>query len=204
VVLLGARNLVVSEIFPLWRVWARAAPPLRDDDDGLMARAAAGDTEAYARLVRRYQGAVRAYCVRLTGNRTAGDDVAQEVFLTLWQSRSRYEERGRFRSFLFTLARNACHNQKRSRVGDLAMALEVSELVCEDDPHDEIMVRNERRRRVHDSVARLPFAQRDALLLRYAADLEYAEIALILGKSEATVRSRVFLGLARLRRILGK
>ena len=192
--------LNVSATLPLLRVWS--TPEIGEaDDDALMADAAAGNAEAYAALVRRHQGAIRAYCVRASGSQSVGDDVAQDVFLTLWKTRAQYEPRGSFRSYLFTLARNACKNQIRGRARSATLPGELPEIPVDTDPLDE-MVRSERRRRVHDCVARLPWAQRDALLLRFTADLEYAEIASIVGKSEATIRSRVFLGLSRLRRQL--
>ncbi len=192
----------VAATIPLLRVWS-AQPIGEVDDDALMADAAVGKTEAYAALVRRHHATVRAYCVRASGSQSVGDDLAQDVFLTLWQTRVQYESRGRFRSYLFTLARNACRNQIRGRARGPALLAELPDVPTDTDPLDE-MVRSERRRRVHDVVARLPWAQRDALLLRYTADLEYAEIARIVGKPEATIRSRVFLGLSRLRRQLAK
>jgi len=192
--------LNVSATLPLLRVWS--TPEIGEvDDDVLMAEAAAGKTEAYATLVRRHQGVIRAYCVRVSGSQSIGDDIAQDVFLTLWQTRAEYESRGRFRSYLFTLARNACKNQIRGRARGAILPGELPEIRVDTDPLDE-MVRTERRRRVHECVARLPWAQRDALLLRFTADLEYSEIARIVGKSEETIRSRVFLGLSRLRRQL--
>ena len=97
------------------------------DDDALMADAAVGNPAAYAALVRRHQGAIRAYCVRASGSQAIGDDVAQDVFLTLWNARAEYEPRGNFRSYLFTLARNACKNQIRGRARGATLPGELPE-----------------------------------------------------------------------------
>jgi len=66
------------------------------------------------------------------------------------------------------------------------------------------LVAAERQRKLYDLVQKLPEAQRHAILLRYSADLEYAEIAAITDKPEATIRSRVFFGLSRLKKLIGK
>ena len=60
----------------------------------------------------------------------------------------------------------------------------------------------ERHERLQMGLAKLPEPQREALLLRYSAELDYAEMAGLLGVPEATARSRVFLGLIKLRRLL--
>jgi RNA polymerase sigma-70 factor (ECF subfamily) len=53
-------------------------------------------------------------------------------------------------------------------------------------------------------LAKLPGEQREAIVLRFSAELDYADIGRIAGRSEETIRSRVFLGLSRLRKLLGK
>ena len=171
-------------------------------DDELMQLVRAGTSPALAVLVQRHQPALRAYCVRRCGA-AVGEDVAQEVFVTLWRARDRYEPRGRFRAYLFTLAERRCRSALQrapAPARDLAQldhegALPGTQL-------EELLTR-ERRRRLFEKVARLPEPQRRAVLLRYTADLDYDEIAEVLGRSPETVRSRVFLGLRRLRKWVG-
>jgi len=67
-------------------------------DDALMARAAEGDPEAFARLVERHLAAVHRVLGRATGDSQAAEDLAQETFLLAWQRIQRYEARGRFRA----------------------------------------------------------------------------------------------------------
>jgi RNA polymerase sigma-70 factor (ECF subfamily) len=177
-----------------------ADPPLEGlRDDELMQLAATGMTSAYAVLVRRYNRAVRSYAARVCG--AAGDDVAQEVFLKVWRERGSYEPRGRFRAYLFTVTFRASANEARRRKAS-ALADDAPLVAVEGAPLDELLTA-ERQRRIHAQVAKLPEDQRRAILLRFAADLDYEEIARIVERPVATVRSRVFLGILRLKKLLG-
>ena len=176
-------------------------PGLADcSDDELMQLASAGLDEAFALLVRRHQGQVRGYCSRRCGGSAAGDDVAQEVFVELWRTRSRYEPRGRFRSYLYTIVQtrvlNAVQRRPREVELDHEIPLPGQEL--------EAILAAERQRRLHQKLALLPSGLREALLLRFSAGLDYGEMAEVLERSQSTGRSRVFHGLLRLRKLLGK
>ena len=173
-------------------------PELSDDD--LMRGAAEQDHAAYAVLVRRHQARVRAYCGRWCGSGVLGDDLAQECFVEVWQRRASYVPQGKFKSYLFRIAANRCKNQQRSRRRE--QALHEAQTSGNAEPESQRLRVNERRERVQRSVAKLPEPQREAVLLRYSAELDYAEIASLLDVAEATARSRVFLALMKLRRLL--
>ena len=173
-------------------------PELSDDD--LMRGAAEHDQAAYAVLVRRHQARVRAYCGRWCGSGVIGDDLAQECFVEVWQHRQSYVPQGKFRSYLFRIAANRCKNQQRNRQRE--QALHEAHTVESPEPESQRLLANERRQRVQQCVAKLSEGQREAVLLRYSAELDYAEIASLLAVPEATARSRVFLGLIKLRRLL--
>ena len=185
----------------------RSAPqtPPQDErtDDELMKRAAGGDSAAFAVLVRRHHERLRAFCSRWCGSAGAGDDVAQECFVEVWRRRALYEPQGKFKEYLFRVAANRCKNQRRAQGRRLDVATSVHEQGTDDsDPGSERLVQRERRQRIQRGLSKLPEPQREAVLLRYSAELDYAEIATLLEAPEATVRSRVFLGLAKLRRFL--
>jgi RNA polymerase sigma-70 factor, ECF subfamily len=169
-------------------------------DDELMQIACGGVDEAFAELVRRYQGQVRGYCVRCCGGTAAGDDVAQEVFLQLWRVRGRYEPRGRFRSYLFTIVQTRVLNAVRRRRPEVELDADLHLPGRELDA----VLEAERARRVHQSLGRLPSHLQEALLLRFCAGLDYAEMSDVLERSQSTVRSRVFHGLMRMRELFGK
>lgn len=175
-------------------------PAEERSDDALMAQAAQGDHAAYAALVRRHQRRVRAYCGRWCGSSVLGDDLAQECFVEVWRRREGYVSQGKFKSYLFQIAANRCKNQQRGRQRE--QALYDAQAREPDEPASQRFLARERHQRVQDSVDKLSEPQREAVLLRYSAELDYAEIASLLGIPEATARSRVFLGLMKLRRVL--
>ena len=172
------------------------------DDDALMQLASAGVMAAFEQLTRRHQAALRGYCTRRCGV-GLGDEVAQEVLLAVWTTRADYQPRGRFRAYLFTIAERRCLNAARSQKR-AAERLEVRpETSATDTPLESLLAR-ERQRRLFATLDQLSTDQRRALLLHYAAGLDYEAIAAITGRGESTVRSRVFLGLTRLRKLLIK
>ena len=196
-----------TPIIPLGPRRAAAELAQRSDDD-LMTLAAAGVVEAFSELVRRYERPVRGLCGKILAGRAEADDVAQEVFLEIWRTRGRYDQRGRFRSFLLTAARNRCLNEARARATSSAAdaragatAIGARGLTTVAAEHIDALLAAERRQQLQRLVQRLPPKLRDAIWLRFSAELEYAEIAEIVQRSEETVRSRVFLALKRLRRL---
>jgi RNA polymerase sigma-70 factor (ECF subfamily) len=169
-------------------------------DDELMRLAAAGWLPAFSEIVRRHEPRLRGYCARVLGNRAHGDDVAQEVFLEVWRACARYEPRGQLRAYLFRAAHRRCLNELRARRE--ATALDEAALFAE---HDQVeaLLAAERRQRLERLVAGLPPKLRDAIWLRYGADLGYDEIAAIARRPVETIRSRIFHGLKRLRQSVG-
>ena len=171
-----------------------------------MTLAAAGVVSGFREIVRRYERQVRALCTKMLGSAGAGDDVAQEVFLEIWRTCPRYEGRGEFRAFLFTAARNRCLNAGRHRSPRTVPLEQGGEVGATTEPGPdqiEALLAAERRQQMDRLVSRLAPKLRDAIRLRFAAELEYREIAAILNRSEAAVRNRVFKGLRRLRDLIG-
>jgi RNA polymerase sigma-70 factor (ECF subfamily) len=172
-------------------------------DDELMLAAAPGDRSAYESLVRRHQRSVRAFCARWCGSASAGDDVAQECFVELWQRRASYTSRGRFRAYLLHIAANRCKNYLRARARErLVSDHDATEAVHGGEGRISDSYVAQRGDRLQEALDKLPRLQREAVLLRYGAELSYLEVADALGVVEATARSRVFLGLMKLRRLL--
>jgi RNA polymerase sigma-70 factor (ECF subfamily) len=184
----------------------RAEPrPLADrSDEELMTGAAADARGAFAVLVERHLAHVVNYCAKVTGDRAAAEELAQDVFLGVWARRAAYHAEKPFRVFLFTVACNRCRNHLRSWrrrlrwLGVGGTSEELADVPSAEPAHlDDLLVR-ERQRRVRLAAARLPSKLREAVLLRFEQDLSYAEIAAVVGSREPTVRSRVFHGLRKL------
>jgi RNA polymerase sigma-70 factor (ECF subfamily) len=163
-----------------------------------MARYAAGELEAFEELYRRHESRVYGFCLRYLVDPDAAADAFQEVFRRVVDARDTYEPRGRFLSWLYTIARRVCADRTREtrRVESLA-SLEVGDLSTEAVRHPEERLADE------DELGRLlgslPAEQREALILSKYHGFSYREIAEIVGSSEAAVKQKVYRALMSLR-----
>lgn len=172
-------------------------------DDELMLLARGGRPEAFDVLVRRYQQQVLRTCFRILGELSLAEDAAQAAFVELYRYLPRYRPLGKLRALLHRMALNQSRMLLRSRraIDRKAGALNLEPLPPSILP-DEHILEGERQRGVDAALAQLPRAQRETLALRFAGDLSLEEAAEVLRVPVGTVKSRVFHGLSRLRRLL--
>jgi RNA polymerase sigma-70 factor (ECF subfamily) len=173
-------------------------------DDELMTLAQAGVREAFAVLVARHAERLVQTCSRFVNDAAAGAELAQETWAAVWTARAQYRADGKFIVWLLTAARNRCRNHLRHQGVSLTYALGQAARSLEPTSPDQIerLLVEERRRRVHNALSRLPASMREALVLRYVEELHYDEMAAVLHTGESTLRSRVHHGLRLLRGLL--
>ena len=173
-------------------------------DEWLMSQVAGGRRESLEPLVRRYASPLLTYIERMVGDRHVSEELFQDVFLAVWEKRRTYRFPRPFRGWLFAIATNRCRQSFRS-------ARPVPQVLREDgDPGltngkpspAETAVAVETAQLVASAVGQLPPQQRTVVVLRNWNGLSYAEIADVLGRSEATVRSHMHHALAGIRRFL--
>jgi RNA polymerase sigma-70 factor (ECF subfamily) len=184
---------------------ADGQPLAARDDDTLMTLAQAGSRDAFAVLVERHALRIVRACFRFTGEREQANELAQGIWVTVWENRSRYNPGSEFLIWLITIARNRCRNDlRRLRVVE-RHASAVSPIGADPSPGqiDAVLI-EERQRRVREALNQLPVAMREALLMRYGEELRYDEMSSVLGAEESTLRSRVHHGLKLLKRRLEK
>ncbi len=170
-----------------------------------MVLAQTGSREAFAVLVERHALRIVRTCSRLVYNDEQANELAQEVWVTVWENRSRYRPESAFMIWLITIARNRCRNELRRYrvVHQHAQAASVAGTEPTAQQIDTILV-EERRQRVHEALKQLPVAMQEALLMRYGEELRYDEMTSVLGAQGSTLRSRVHHGLKLLKRQLEK
>jgi len=174
-------------------------------DDDLMKLSAAGSRGAFRELVRRYQTRVLGVCVRSAATSEEGREIAQEVFVALWQAAPRYRPSASFPAFLFTIVRNQLRSSARRRATAVAGTRELSRVEPErGEAALEQMLAAENERRLRGALAELDEVHRRAILLRFSGELPYEEIAGICDAPVGTVRSWVHHGLRKLRVLLGE
>lgn len=169
-----------------------------------------GDPQAFARLVALHERLVFNLAARLLGDLEEARDVSQEVFLQVFRTLSGFQGRSSFKTWIYRIAVNQCHNRrrwwKRRRRGQ-QVSLEV--LAPADEARlgspcapDQEYERGERSRDVQRALQAVPFAQRTVLLLREVEGLSCEQVAEALGVPVGTVKSRLSRAREALRREL--
>lgn len=171
-----------------------------DDDRALMLRAAQGDEEAFSRLVRSHQKSLLNYFLRMGAYYEEAEDLVQETFVRLYRHRRRYRPIAGFRTFLFTLARNARVDRLRKAGREPAQG---ADPLPEEAPSSERgRSVSEARLDVREAVDRLSGKLKETVVLTVYQGLSYPEAAEILGVPLGTVKSRMFAAMRRLRQTL--
>jgi len=174
-------------------------------DEWLMGQVRSGRRDCLETLVRRYASPLLTYIQRMVGDRHRAEELFQDVFLAVWTKRRTYRFPNRFRSWLFAIATNCCRQAfRRAAPRDVVSVDEADGVTvpCKGPTPAEVAVTAETAQLVAAAVSRLPDQQRTVLVLRNWNGLSYAEIAEVVGCSEATVRSHMHHGLAGVRRYL--
>ena len=186
-----------------------------DADVDLMLKFQAGDVSAFEQLMRKHQKSVINTIYRFIGNRADVEELAQEVFLKVYNSAPKYKPKAKFSTWLYKIVTNLCLNElRRKRLETVSLMEGVSQASHADDLAEEIpplskggkrgdfidagqilpdiaLERKELVLRVKKAVKSLPEKQRIALILREYDGLSYKEIAEVIGCSVASVQSRL-------------
>ncbi len=184
------------------RVIARAASwapvhvereaPLAERDDGALVELAIhrSDQRAFAELLRRHQSKVRGLLLRLAGDRTLADDLAQEAFLRAYRGLVGFEGRARFSTWLYRIAYNVYLNH-RARVREHAALPEGFESGTAAPESSMSASRADLRRDLESAITTLPERYRAVVMLYYLEDVSYPEIAEILDIPLGTVKTHL-------------
>jgi RNA polymerase sigma-70 factor (ECF subfamily) len=174
---------------------------LRDPDVRLMLRVRDDEPTAFRELVEAYQHRLVAVMHHLIGNAEEAEDLAQEVFLRVYRSRHKYRARSKFSTWLFTIANNLALNWLRSRQRKPVVPLETrdsgplgarpaEQLVADRGaPPGQRLQQEELAAVVRQALDGLNERQRAAVVLHKFEDMNYAEIAQVLGMTTKAVKS---------------
>ena len=186
-----------------------AADGAQPADEELVRLVAQGDSDALAQLFKRYAGAVYSLAYRMLNDREGAEELLNEAFVRVWRQAPSYDvRRGKFSTWLMSVTRNLSIDELRSR---RARPQRSDPLTPDDpdlDPVDERVDverdvwQAEQRRLIRQALRELPAAQRQALELAYFEGLTQSEIAQRLGDPLGTTKTRVRLGLQKLRDLL--
>jgi RNA polymerase sigma factor (sigma-70 family) len=171
-------------------------------DETLLAAMGAGDADAAAVFVRRFQSRVYGLALTMLRDADVAEDVAQDTFVRAWRHAATYDaRRGRVPTWLLTIARNVSLDRARSRP---ATPLDPDVVTAELDraaPNDGLDVAD--RDRLRGAIAQLPDDQRRALVLAMYAGRTAREIAELEGVPLGTAKTRIRAAMGKLRTTLG-
>ena len=165
-----------------------------------MIEAAQRDRAAFAPLYERYVDQIYAYAHTLTRNRETAEDVTASTFARAIEDLPRFEWRGvPYSAWLYRVAANLVARQARRPA---SVDIDAHQPVDVESP-EVIVEQRDREATVRAAVALLPEDQRQAILLRFGADLRNREIGEIMGRSEGAVKLLTFRAMTALRKELG-
>ena len=188
------------------------SPPDRPDSaaatrpDLLLERVADGDRDAFSQLYDVMAARVLGLIRRLLVDQAQSEEVAQEVFLEVWQTAARFDSsRGDATSWMFTLAHRRAVDRVRASQSsrDRDTRVGIRELEIEFDEVSETVEARDEHRRITAALARLTELQRQAILLAYYGGYSHREVAEKLAVPIGTVKTRLRDGMIRLRDELG-
>ncbi len=185
----------------LQRAGLRMSGTSTETDEQLMEALDAGDDQALAELVERYQNDIFRFCLHYIKNIEVAKEMAQETFLRIYTARSRFEVSRKFKPWMLCIARNLCLNElKRRKMVQMETLEEYASSAREESgeilkaPEDspyELLLTQERHRYLFDVLDALPDEAREIVVLRYFQKLSAREIADIVDSTEGAVRTRL-------------
>jgi RNA polymerase sigma-70 factor, ECF subfamily len=204
-VICGAGPHVLFDAMPLLR---RPAGNLKERlrtlaDEELMGLVAANDADAFEVVLERHSEAAFSLAYRICGRRAVAEDVAQEAFLAVWRSATRYDRtRGSVRTWTLgivhnraidALRRSGAHDRRRASDEGIEETLEAPERT------DAQAIENAASLQIREALDGLPDEQRRVIELAYFGGFTHVEIASMLDTPVGTVKGRMRLGLQKLR-----
>jgi RNA polymerase sigma-70 factor (ECF subfamily) len=182
----------------------------------LAGRCLAGDAHAWEQLAKSQHRRIYGICYRFTGSQSDAEDLAQEAFLKMYRNLANFDpEKGSFTTWLTTLTRNLLvDNYRRSRLERASDSLDEGYEGEEDGPtkaerladggksQEQHVAGLELRAQIQEALKQVSPDLREAVILRDLEDMDYKEIAEILGVPQGTVKSRISRGRSELARLL--
>jgi len=177
-------------------------------DVQLMLDVKSGDDSSFELLLRKYRTPVVNFLYRMVRDAAAAEDLAQEVFLRVYRARGQYLPTAKFTTWMFRIATNLAFNALRDgRYRQMEVSIDQSGVdrsgdgeskqpaleIADRQPSIELeLIRRDRAELIRRAVESLPEKQRAAVLLHKYQEMDYDEIARVLGCSESALKSLLF------------
>src|SRR5437870_9159648 len=180
-------------------------------DEELVARSIRGDADSFNELIVRWERPIYALAYRQIGREEDARDVCQETFLRAFRALHGFRGQAKFSSWLYRIALNLCRDwmrrERRTPIVQAPEDVDMMELAAAAEPSESIedlVARHDLSRAVERAMTLLPEEQRTAIVLKEYHGLTFQEIADLVGCPLSTVKTRLYQGLAVLRRELAE
>jgi RNA polymerase sigma-70 factor, ECF subfamily len=176
----------------------------RDEERRLVERAIRRDQSAFAELYDRHVVRVYRHIYYIVGDAREAEDLTAQTFLKAWEAIERYKERGApIVAWLLRIAHNLTVSHLRSRRDHGELDEGFVDHKRGGNP-EEVVVQSADERSVREAVLRLRDEQRQVIMLRFVEEMDYREVASIIGKSVPAVRVIQHRALGNLRKLMGE
>lgn len=163
----------------------------------LVLRYQAGDATALEELVERYHGPLLYFVRRMVGDSRSAEDVLQDTWVAVVRDLRKLRNPGAFSAWLYRIARNKVYERLRKTTRVLPLSEEVEKAGA---PEETENFSADDADRVHECLERLRAKHREVLVLRFLEQMSYQDIAVVVGCTLGTVRSRIHYAKRALRR----
>jgi len=176
------------------------AAAILDLDAHLMLRVKEGDAGSFEVLLEKHRRPLIHFLYRMVQDAAVAEELAQEVFLRVYRSRGSYEATAKFTTWLFRIATRMALNWLRDSKKERGQA-RLDEMVSQGPgpkvtdrapTAEAVLVRAARLQEIRGAIAALPAKQRAAVLMHKYQEMDYAQIAGVLGLTESAVKSLLF------------
>ncbi len=162
-----------------------------------------GSSDALSRIYQKYRKDLLRLATVLLNDVSDAEDIVHDVFVAFAQSGETLKLSGNLKSYLLTCVANRARNKNRAHQHRQTVGLDEAERVVSDTQRpDQWIIASEELKRWSDILARLPFEQREVVVLHLRAGMKFRQIAKLQGISVNTIKGRYRYGLDRLRSIL--
>lgn len=175
------------------------------EENAIISSILAGDADAFAILVKRYQKPVFNLMIRITSCEEDAFDLTQDTFIRAYEKLDRFKPSGRFFAWLYTIGINLGRDFLRKRKTGKTKAEELYEShksLSMESEHGESLIETLDAELVKEALQELSLDYREAIILRFHEGMSMSEVALALGISISGAKMRVHRGLLKLRGLL--
>ncbi len=184
--------------------WAMPQHPPEPSDPILRSIQAGAYREAIALSAREHGASLGRMCMAMLGSQAEAEECVQEILLAAHDAFPSFRHEASVRAFLFGIARRMCARRLETRGRQERRLRLVHDRESDGATPESLLHARRNAEKVREALTRLKPSERDAVVMRYQAELEYAEIGAACGIDEAAARKRVSRGLSRMRELLSE